>query len=94
MFCAKGFAVGLNAAHYSGYAVIATGDNVIAAIAAATKPGEHNAERQTSATGKVPKGNLIKEIDREPIEKGWLQFPLWIKVPLRSFLLATSFRRP
>jgi hypothetical protein len=94
MFCGKGFAVGLNADRYSGYAAAATVGSVIAAIAAAQKLGEHNEERRTSATGKLPKEGLIKGIDREPIEKGLLQFPLWIKVPLKSYLLATSSRRP
>jgi hypothetical protein len=94
MFCGKGFAVGLNAGRYSGYAAVATMDNVIAAIAVAPKLVEHNEGRRTSATGKLSKENLIREIDREPIEKGWQQFPLWIKVPLKSFLLATSSRRP
>jgi hypothetical protein len=93
MFCVKGFAAGVNAAPFSGYAAAAIGDSVIAAIAAATKLVVPNEERQTSATGRLLKGDLIRGIASEPIAKGWRQFPLWIKVPLKSYPQARSSRR-
>jgi hypothetical protein len=93
MFCVKGFAAGVGAAPFSGYAVTATAGSVIAAITAVAKLVAHNEEQQTSATGKLLKGNLTRGIASEPIAKGWQQFPLWIKVPLKSYLQARSSRR-
>jgi len=93
MFCVKGFAAGVGAAPFSGYAVTATAGSVIAAITAVAKLVAHNEERQTSATGRLLKGNLIRETAREPIAKGGRQFPLWIKVPLKIYPLARSSRR-
>ena len=90
MFCVKGFAAGVDAAPFSGYAVVAIGASVIAAITAVAKLVVPNEERQTSGTGGPLKGNLIRETAREPIAKGWRQFPLWIKVPSKSYPLARS----
>jgi|WetSurSiteA1Bulk_404760.scaffolds.fasta_scaffold35455_1 hypothetical protein len=93
MFCVKGFAAGVDAAPFSGYAAVAIGASVIAAITAAARLVAPNVERQTSVTGRLSKEDLIRGIAREPIERGSLQFPLWIKVPLKSCLLARFSRR-
>ncbi len=90
MFCVKGFAAGVDAAPFPGYAVVVIGDSVIAANIAVAKLVAPSVERQTSVTGKLPKGNLIRETASEPIAKGWRQFPLWIKVPSKSYPLARS----
>ena len=90
MFYAKGFVAGMNAAPYSGYAAVAIGDSVIAVITAGTKLVVPNEERQTSATGRLLKGNLIRGTVSGPIAKDGPMFPLWIKVPLKRSTQAIS----
>jgi hypothetical protein len=93
MFYAKGFAAGPDVGQFFGFAAPVIGGSVIAAIIAAAKLVVPNEEQQTSATGRLPKGNLTRGTAREPIAKGWWQFPLWIKVPLKSHPPAKSSRR-
>jgi hypothetical protein len=93
MYSAKGFAVGSIAALFSSFVVVAIEDSVIAAMYVVQKRAANNAERQTTATGKLLKENSISVIDSGPIEKGSLLFPLWIKVPTMITLSALFPRR-
>jgi hypothetical protein len=94
MFCAKEFAVGANVMPSSGFAVAVIVVINIAARIAALKLVESNVELQTVAIETRPKEDLINGIASEPIAGGWLQFPLWIKVPQRFSPLPASSRRP
>jgi hypothetical protein len=93
MFSAKGFAGGGNVDHCSGSAVIAIAGNVTAATIAAAKRVENSGELQTCVTEKLLKEDSIKETGRKPIDSAWQKFPLWIKVPTMSLVLAPSSRR-
>jgi hypothetical protein len=93
MFCVKGFADGPSADRYFGFvAVVIAGIN-IAAINVAKKLDGSNDELQTFGTEKLLKEGLIKETARKPTANDWLQFPLWIKVPMMKPPLPLSSRR-
>jgi hypothetical protein len=93
MFCVKGFVGGAGVDRYSGSAAIAiAASNIAAAIAAAKRAGS-NVELQTFVTGRLWKEGLTRGIARKPIDNGWPQFPLWIKVPPMNLVLAISSRR-
>jgi hypothetical protein len=82
MFSVKGFAVGKNVTPSSGSAAAVTmASNIVVSIAGA-KHVVRNVELQTFATGRVRREGLTSVTGREPIDNGWLQFALWIKVPL------------
>ena len=93
MFCVKGFADGMSAERYFGSAAIAIGDINTAAMDAAKKLAVNNGALPTFVTERLSKGDLIRGTVRKPIASDWLRFPLWIKVPPKHLLRATSFRR-
>jgi hypothetical protein len=93
MYSAKGFADGGDVDHCSGSVAIVIGGNVTAAITVVAKRVENNAELRISGTAKRPKEDLIKEIDRKPIDNDSQKFPLWIKVHATNLVLALSSRR-
>jgi hypothetical protein len=90
IFSVKGFAGGRNAARYSGSAAAVTGAISIAATVAATKRAGSSVERRTVVIAKLQKGGWTSGIVSGLIGAGWLQPPLWIKVPSRNVLLARS----
>ena len=93
MFCVKGFADGRSAEHSFGFAAVVTGVINIAVIVVVKKLSGNNDAQQTFVTEELPKGDLIKETARKPTASDWLQFPLWIKVPMMKLPLALSSRR-
>jgi hypothetical protein len=93
MFCVKEFADGKNAERCSGFVAIAIAANNIAVIDAVKKLAGDNVALQTFVTEKLTKEGLIRMTARKPTANDWLQFPLWIKVPLMKFPLALSSRR-
>ncbi len=70
-----------------------TGANNIAATIAEAKRGGSNVEQQTSVIGELLKGDSTNGTVNKPIDDGWWQFPLWIKVPPSSLPLTKSSRR-
>jgi hypothetical protein len=93
LFSVKGFVDGQGAGHYFAFAAaVIVGSNIAATIAAAKRAGR-SVEQRTCAIGKLWKGDSINGIVSRPIGHGWLQFPLWIKVPTIYLLLAKSLRR-
>jgi hypothetical protein len=93
MFCVKGFADGKSAEHYFGFAAVVIGVINIAMIVAVKKLAGNNDAQQTFVTEELPKEGLIRETARKPTAADWLQFPLWIKVPIMKFPLPLSSRR-
>jgi|WetSurMetagenome_2_1015567.scaffolds.fasta_scaffold208825_2 hypothetical protein len=87
MFFVKGFAAGLSAGRYFGFAAIAITDTATAVRIAAATHAENSAELPTSATEELRKESLTKEIGKEPIDDDSYQFALWIKVPRAKFPL-------
>jgi hypothetical protein len=93
LFFVKGFVGRKGAARSFGFAAAATaGSNTAATIAEAKRAG-NSVEQRTFAIDKVQKGDLTNGIVSRPTGHGWLQFPLWIKVPIICSLLAKSPRR-
>ena len=93
MFSVKGFAGGAGVGRYFGSAAAAIVAINTAVTIAATKHAGNNVELPTFVTARLWKEGLTRGTAREPIDKGWQPFPLWIKVPLRYFPLATSSSR-
>jgi len=93
MFSVKGFAAGKNVTPSSGSAAAAIMASDIAVSIAAPKRVGSSVELQTIAIERPSKGGLIKGTASERIDSGWLQFPLWIKVPRTNLFLAASSRR-
>jgi len=71
LFFFKGFAAQKDAGLFSGSAVTAIGDIVIAATAAVAKPAVSNGELPTVVISKVWKEDWIIEIASGPIGNGW-----------------------
>jgi len=78
---------------YFGFAAIAIGAINTAPIDAAKKHAGHSGARPIFVTEKLSKGSSTSGTARKPIANDWPRFPLWIKVPPTSLLLAGSFRR-
>jgi hypothetical protein len=93
MFCVKGFADGKSEEHYYGFATVVIGAINIAVIIAVKKLAGNNDALQTFVTEGLSKEGLIRETSRKPTGTDWLQFPLWIKVPIMRFPLSLSSRR-
>jgi hypothetical protein len=93
MFCVKGFAAGRDAGRFFGFAAPAIEASATAASIAATKHAVHNVEPLTFVTARVQRVGLTNGTGREPIDNGWLQFALWIKLPLIHLPPAISWRR-
>ncbi len=93
MFYVRGFAAGSSVGQFSGFAAPVIGGSATAAMNAEVKHAVRSVELQTFATGRVPKEGSIKGTGREPIDGGWLQFALWIKLPLIRLPPAISWRR-
>ena len=93
LFSVKGFVDGQSAGRYFASAAAVIAGSNIAATIAAVKRAVSSVEQPTCAIARARKGDSINGIVSKPIGHGWLQFPLWIKVPLTPLLLAASFRR-
>jgi hypothetical protein len=93
MFCVKGLADGTSADRYFGFAAVVIGAINIAATDAVKKLAGNNDALQTFVTEELAKEGLISETARKPTATDWLQFPLWIKVPIMKFPLSLSSRR-
>jgi hypothetical protein len=93
MFCVKGFADGKSAERYFGFAPLVIGAINTAVIDAAKQLAGSSGALQIFVTERLSKGGSTSGTARKPIANDWPQFPLWIKVPPTSLLLAGSFRR-
>jgi hypothetical protein len=80
------------APYFGSAAVAIVASNIAVTIAAAKRAGNSGA-LQTFVTERLWKEGLIRGTAKKPIGNGWLQFPLWIKVPLDRLLLPLSSRR-
>jgi hypothetical protein len=93
MFCVKEFADGTDVGRYFGSVVTAIEVSVIAVTIAAAKRAGSSVGLRTFATENLRKEDLTRKTGSEPIDDGWHQFALWIKVPLTHLPLAISSRR-
>jgi len=96
LFSVKELAVGENVAGYFSSAVAVIADSNTATSAAVIKRAGSSVERQTSVTGKLQTGGLIRKTVKENTGNGGggPHFPLWIRVPLIPPSLSRSSRRP
>ncbi len=93
MFFVRGFAAGPDAGRFFGFAGPAIEASATAASIAAAKHAAHNVERLTFVTARVQKAGLTNGTVSGPIDDGWFQFALWIKLPLIRLPPAVSWRR-
>jgi hypothetical protein len=77
----------------SGSAAVAIGASNIATTDAVAKRAGSSVELPTAVIATVPKEDWTNGTVSGPIAAGWLQFPLWIKVPPRNLPQARSPRR-
>jgi len=93
MFFVRGFAAGPDAGPSFGFAALAIEASATAASIAGTKHAVRNVELPTFVTARVRRGGLTNGTGSGPIDDGWLQFALWIKLPLIHLPPALSWRR-
>jgi hypothetical protein len=93
LFSVKEFAAGRGVARYFGSVAAATAASNTAVSAAAAKHVGSNVELQIFDIEKLRKEGSTRRTGNEPIDVGWHQFALWIKVPPKGLLLSLSFRR-
>jgi hypothetical protein len=93
MFCVKGFAAGSSVGRYFGSVAAVIVATVTAASNVGAKHAGNSDALQTFVTERLSKEGLTRGIARRPIANDWLQFPLWIKVPIMKFPLSLSSRR-
>jgi len=93
MFFVKGFAAGPDAGQFFGYAAPAIEASATAVSIAATKHAGHSVERLTFVTARVQRAGLTNGTGSGPIDDGWHQSALWIKLLLIHLPPAISWRR-